>query len=76
MASGTVATHVIDGQLETWACTEPWSIVDALYFATVTMSTVGYGDFSPSTGGSRIFTCFYIAVALGAVSGFSCTLPP
>jgi len=29
-----------------------WSGVDAVYFCFVTMSTVGYGDFSPSTPGS------------------------
>ena len=28
---------------------EPWTIVDALYFCTVSMSTVGFGDFSPSS---------------------------
>ena len=28
-------------------CREPWTLVDAIYFCTVTMSTVGYGDMSP-----------------------------
>ena len=30
----------------------------------VTMSTVGYGDLSPTTAGSRVFTIFFIAVGL------------
>ena len=34
--------------------------VDALYFSVVTISTVGYGDISPSTDGSRLFTTIYI----------------
>ena len=34
-------------------CAEHWSVVDALYFSIVTMSTVGYGDMSPTTDGSR-----------------------
>lgn len=41
-------------------CLEPWTWIDALYFCVVTISTVGYGDLSPSTNGSRVFTCFYI----------------
>ena len=28
-------------------CTEPWTAVDALYFLTASMSTVGYGDLAP-----------------------------
>ena len=48
-------------------CTEPWSVVDAIYFSMVTMSTVGYGDFSPSTWYSQIFTIFYIFIGIVAV---------
>lgn len=48
-------------------CTEPWTFVDSLYFCTVTMSTVGYGDFSPTTPGGKAFTCFYIAVGISYV---------
>ena len=50
-------------------CTESWSPIDALYFAVVTMSTVGYGDYSPSTDGSRLFTIFYLFI--GVVCVFS-----
>ena len=32
---------------------EPWTLIDALYFCTVSMSTVGYGDFAPSSPASR-----------------------
>ena len=50
-------------------CTESWSAIDAFYFAVVTMSTVGYGDYSPSTDGSRLFTIFYLFI--GVVCIFS-----
>lgn len=42
----------------------PWSVLDAVYFAHVTMSTVGYGDLSPSTPGSQAFTLLYIFVGV------------
>mmetsp|Transcript_47493 Transcript_47493/g.117590 ORF Transcript_47493/g.117590 Transcript_47493/m.117590 type:complete len:672 (-) Transcript_47493:56-2071(-) len=56
-ATGTLVTK----------CTEPWTAIDAMYFSVVTMSTVGYGDLTPSTNASRGFTCFYILVAIGMV---------
>mmetsp|Transcript_74138 Transcript_74138/g.224736 ORF Transcript_74138/g.224736 Transcript_74138/m.224736 type:complete len:397 (-) Transcript_74138:60-1250(-) len=48
-------------------CTESWTMVDSLYFSMVTMSTVGFGDFSPSTAGSKVFTCLYILVGITVV---------
>ena len=37
-----------------------WTPVDCFYFGMMTMSTVGYGDLSPSSDGSRGFTIFMI----------------
>lgn len=44
---------------------EGWSWVDSFYFSVVTISTVGFGDFSPETSAGKIFTIFYILVGLG-----------
>ena len=33
----------------------------------VTMSTVGYGDLSPTKPGTKVFTVFYIFVGIGVV---------
>jgi len=38
---------------------EQWSIVDSIYFATVTFTTTGYGDLEPSTEQSQLFTIFF-----------------
>jgi hypothetical protein len=39
-----------------------WSTIDAIYFCFVTCSTVGYGDFSPSKPGTKMFTIFMVRV--------------
>lgn len=39
---------------------EDWSFIRALHFCVVTLSTVGYGDISPTRTGTKIFCCFYI----------------
>ena len=41
---------------------EGWKWVDAIYFSVVTLSTVGYGDFSPETTAGKIFTVVFIIV--------------
>eukprot|EP00977_Amphora_coffeiformis_P029082 scaffold38594_cov191-Amphora_coffeaeformis.AAC.1 len=43
-----------------------WTLVDSVYFAIVTFTTIGYGDLVPDSYLSRIFTCFF------ALSGVAC----
>ncbi|MCP4138765.1 MAG: two pore domain potassium channel family protein [Chloroflexi bacterium] len=58
--------------LGTWfyARVEGWGVLDSLYFSVITLTTVGYGDFSPQTPAGKIFTIIYIMVGLGLISGF------
>lgn len=51
---GTYVYHKLEG----------WTYVDSFYFVVSTMTTVGYGDFLPSTEKSRLFTSFYILVGV------------
>lgn len=44
-----------------------WSAIDSIYFCMMTMSTVGYGDFSPSTDGTRAFTLVMIFIGVGFI---------
>jgi hypothetical protein len=60
LAGGTVYYHFREG----------WSWVDAFYFCVVTLATVGYGDFAPTTTETRLFTVVYIIIGLGLLSSF------
>jgi len=49
---------------------EGWSWIDSFYFTVVTLTTVGYGDFSPETDIGKLFTVLYIIMGLGLLSSF------
>ena len=49
---------------------EGWSWVDSLYFSTVAVTTVGFGDLAPSTAGSKLFTVVYILAAVSVITTY------
>jgi voltage-gated potassium channel Kch len=58
------AALVLTGTIFYWRF-EDWTIIEALYFSVVTLTTVGYGDLHPTSAGTEIFTIFYILTGIG-----------
>jgi voltage-gated potassium channel len=60
ITSGTVFYWLVEGLRP----------VDALYFSVTTLTTVGYGDFSPETTAGKLFTIVYVLVGVGLLLAF------
>jgi len=57
---GSIVYHYLEG----------WSWIDSIYFSIITLTTIGYGDFSPQTDGGKLFTIFYIIIGVGVILSF------
>lgn len=57
LAVGTVGIHYLENL--TW--------FESIYFATATVTTVGYGDIVPHTPAGKVFTIFFILFGVGTV---------
>ena len=60
IAFGSVVYHFLEG----------WSWINSIYFSVITLTTVGYGDFSPQTDEGKLFTIFYIIIGIGIILSF------
>lgn len=59
--AGTVAFYNIEG----------WSFFNSLYFTSVTMSTIGYGDMAPITHAGKVVAMFYGFMGAPLFIGFT-----
>ena len=60
IGGGTIAYHLL----------EKWSWVDSLYFSVVAVTTVGFGDLTPSTDVSKLFTVAYVLSGVAIIATF------
>ncbi len=60
LSAGTTFYHFV----------EKLSWVDAFYFSTITLTTVGYGDITPHTTLGKLFTCAYVVIGIAIIGAF------
>ena len=66
-----VVSYLLLGATAFWLLerdAQGWNWWDGCYFATVTLTTVGYGDLVPTTVGAKFFAVFYILLGLSLVA--------
>lgn len=49
---------------------EDWTWVDSLYFSVVAVTTVGFGDLTPSTDASKLFTILYVVSGVTLIATY------
>ncbi|KAI9073833.1 hypothetical protein K1719_044185 [Acacia pycnantha] len=50
-----------------FSATETHPVVDALYFCVVTMCTIGYGDITPNSIATKLFSILFVLVGFGFI---------
>jgi len=60
LIGGTIFFHQAQG----------WTPLDSLYFCVMTISTIGYGDLTPTTPLSKMFTIAYTILGIGLFASF------
>lgn len=68
-----VASLIIIGTIF-YTLIEDWTLVDSFYFSVVTLTTVGYGDFTPDTDVGKLFTTIYIFMGLSIITAFASSI--
>lgn len=58
---GTWFFYRFEPSITTW--------VDAYYFTVISLTTIGFGDLSPTIPLTKIFTTVYVFVGLGIIAG-------
>lgn len=53
-----------------YSTVEHWSVVDSLYFSVVAVTTVGFGDLTPTTTFSKLFTVAYLLTGVGLIATY------
>ena len=58
VAIATVVYRIVEG----------WSWVDSLYFSVIAVTTIGFGDYTPTTDFTKLFTIAYVIAGVSLVA--------
>ncbi|MBE0429890.1 MAG: two pore domain potassium channel family protein [Thermoleophilia bacterium] len=67
LTAGSAVVVVIGIGTFSFHALEDWTWIQSFYFCVVTLATVGYGDFTPTSDASRLFAAIYILLSAGIV---------
>jgi len=59
-----IIIYIITGIVVYTFLFDEFDVLESLYFSIITISTIGYGDYSPTSQGARLFTFFYILIGI------------
>lgn len=65
----TLALVLAGGTIFYWRV-EPWGLFNSFYFCVITLATVGYGDYTPTTTFGKAFTIVYVFIGVGILLSF------
>lgn len=69
--AGIAAILMLSGGAIFFHYVQHLSWLDAIYFCTISLATVGYGDITPTTPAGKIFIMFYVIVGIGIIATFA-----